>query len=128
MRETGAYTQEQFKERISEIDNQVAVAKISLSETRIDQYDIETGIEYAKQAITDLSKQWIDLAPVLRARFQKLIFPQGIAYDRENGFGTVTLGRIFSLNREYTLQKSPLVDLAGFEPATPSLQMRCSTK
>ncbi len=128
MRESGAYTQEQFKERISEVDNQVAVAKISLSETRIDQYDIETGIEYAKQAIKDLSKQWLYLAPALRARFQKLVFPQGIAYNRESGFGTAVLGRIFSLNREYTLQKSLLVDLTGFEPVTPSLQMRCSTK
>ncbi len=111
MRETGAYTQEQFKERMSEIDNQVAVAKIAVSETRIDQFDIETGIEYAKQAIKDLAKQWLNLAPVLRVRFQKLIFPQGIAYDRETGFGTVVLGCIFSLNKTYGLQKSPLVTL-----------------
>ena len=115
-KEDGTYTQEQFKERMAEVDNQVAVAKISLSETRIDQYDIETGIEYAKQAIRDLAKQWLNLAPTLRARFQKLVFPQGIAYDRETGFGTVTLGRIFALNQTYTLTKSPLVDPRGVEP------------
>ena len=101
---------------MEEVDNQVAVTKISLSETRIDQYDIETGIEYAKQAIRDLTKQWLNLAPMLRVRFQKLVFPQGIAYDRETGFGTVVLGRIFKLNQTYTLTKSPLVDLRGVGP------------
>ena len=126
-KEDGTYTQEQFKERMAEIDNQVAVAKISLSETRIDQYDIETGIEYAKQAIRDLAKQWLNLAPALRARFQKVVFPQGIAYDRETGFGTVTLGRIFTLNQTYTLTKSPLVDHTGFEPVASSMPWKRST-
>ena len=127
-KEDGTYTQEQFKERIGEVDNQVAVAKISLSETRIDQYDIETGIEYANQAIRDLTKQWLNLAPTLRARFQKLVFPQGITYDRETGFGNVVLGRIFNLNYQHTLTKSPLVDPTGIEPVTSSMPWRRSTK
>src|SRR3989344_1161210 len=63
-----------------------------------------------------LTKQWLNLAPTLRARFQKLVFPQGITYDRETGFGNVVLGRIFNLNYQHTLTKSPLVDPPGVEP------------
>ena len=116
MRERREYTPEQFSERMGEIENLIAVEKIAISETKIDQYDMETILSYAKQAITDIAKQWLNLVPTLRARFQKLIFPEGIAYDRDTGFGTVKLGCIFSLNREFELQKSPLVDLRGVEP------------
>ena len=63
----------------------------------------------------------------IRTRFQKLVFPQGISYDRETGFGTVTLGRIFKLSQTYTLTHSPLVDPTGFEPVTSTLQMWRST-
>ena len=116
MREDGTYTTEEFKERMAEVNNKIATTRISTSESRMDQYDMEAGIEYAKQAIRDIQKQWLNLSPTLRGRFQKLVFPQGITYDKKTGFGTVVLGRIFSLNRDYALQKSPLVDLRGVGP------------
>lgn len=128
MRENGSYTQEMFRERMSEVENLIMVEKIALGETNIDKYDIETDIEYAKQSIRDISRQWFDIAPTLRARFQKIIFPLGIAFDREKGFGTVKLGRIYTLNQEQPVPNSALVDPTGLEPATPSLQMRCSTR
>jgi hypothetical protein len=58
----------------------------------------------------------------------KLVFEDKIIYDRENGFGTTILSlplRVFELN---ALDKNTNVDRTGLEPATPSLQMRCSTR
>ena len=58
----------------------------------------------------------------------KLVFDDRIIYDRENGFGTANLSlplRVFELN---SLDNSSKVDPTGLEPATPSLQMRCSTR
>ena len=127
MRELGVYTPEQFNERLGEAEIQITTAKISLNETLIDQYDIEAGITYCKQAIRDVSRQWLDLPPILRSRFQKVIFPTGIAYDRITGFGTVKLGRIYTLNQHSADKNYTLVDPTGFEPVTSSLQMRRST-
>jgi DNA invertase Pin-like site-specific DNA recombinase len=110
MREIGIYTQEQFTERLAEVENHIAVEKVMLSETRIDQYDIEAGAEYCKQAIRDVVRQWLDLTPTLRTRFQKVVFPEGIAYDRKDGFGTVKLGRIYELYRQHPTPNSSLVD------------------
>ena len=58
----------------------------------------------------------------------KLVFEDRIIYKRETGFGTTKLAlplRVFELNQ---LGHSIDVDRTGLEPATPSLQMRCSTR
>ena len=41
MREDGSYSPEEFKERKEEIENKIMAVKISLSETKIEQFDIE---------------------------------------------------------------------------------------
>ncbi|MSU54741.1 MAG: hypothetical protein EXS48_02855 [Candidatus Staskawiczbacteria bacterium] len=118
MLENKIYDNEQFKERIVNIDNQILAVKMAISETNIDQYDLEAGINYAKQSIHNLTKLWLDLEVSLRAKFQKLVFPAGISYDRNLKFGTPQLGFIFTLNQVYNGPKLDLVLPAGFEPAT----------
>ena len=110
MRECGIYTDDQFRERISEADNRLAAVKISLSETRIDQFDIEGALCYAEQFIRNLSRQWSELPDALRPRFQRLVFPEGLPYDRKTGFGTSKLGCLFRLNEGRMSDKSALVD------------------
>ena len=127
MREDGSYTKEEFMERKDEVENEIAATRISLNETRIDQFDIEGSIEYATKFITNLGRQWFDLVPDLQPKFQKLVFPDGIPYEREKGFGTARLGVIYEINQQSDADKSALVDPTGFEPVTSSLQMRRST-
>lgn len=119
MRENREYTTEQFRERMEHIENMMAVEKIAVAESRTDQYDLEGCMAYAKHAITNVAEQWLTLNPTLRARFQKLIFPEGIRYTRGKGFGTIKLGRIFALNETFGKDQSLLVDLRGIEPRPP---------
>src|SRR3989344_4270757 len=127
MRESETYTPEQFKERIRDVENQILVVKMAMGEANIDHYDLEAGINYAKQSIQNLAKQWLDLEVALRAKFQKLIFPAGISYDRNFKFGTPQLGRIFTLNQHFLVEKTDLVLPPGFEPGTNCLKGNCST-
>ena len=101
---------------------------ISLSEARIEQFDLEAAVSYASQFITDLSRQWFDLEPKLRPRFQKLVFPEGILYKKGVGVGTSKLGLIFKLKEESLTQKTPLVDPTGIEPVASSMPWKRSTK
>ena len=126
MREDGVSTNEEFVERRNDIDNQIMAVKMAMSEANIDQYDMEAGINYAKHSIQNLAKQWLDLEVPLRAKFQKLVFPVGISYDRIFKFGTPQLGRIFTLNQAYLMKKTDLVPPAGLEPATNCLKGNCS--
>ncbi len=120
MREDGSYTRDEFQERKEEVENEIAAAKISLSESRIEQFDIEGALIYATNFISNLDRQWFDLSPQVRPRFQKLVFPDGIPYDRKTGFGTTKLGLIFNLNQQFSgvksIKKSQVVDPVGVEP------------
>ena len=127
MREDGSYSQEQFKERLAEVDSEIATTKISLSESRIEQFDIEGAVIYATNFISDLGRQWFDLDHKLRPRFQKLVFPKLIPYSRNEGFGTAELGYIYEINRQPSGDLSDTVDQRGIEPPTSSVQVRRST-
>ncbi len=131
MREDGEYDKVQFTDRLAEIENKIMVTTISLNETKIEQFDIEATITYATKFISNLSRIWFDLSPELKPRFQKLVFPQGVSYNKETKFRTTKLGYIYELNQKIEVEKyqfSKDVDRTGLEPATPSLQMRCSTR
>ena len=123
MREEGSYTKEEFWERKKNIEEEIIETKLSLKESQLDNFDIESVLTYAIDFIRNLGKEWPHLPPHLWSRFQKLIFPEGISYQKNCGFGTAKLGVIFSLNeaflRDRTHQKSSLVPLTGFEPVLP---------
>ena len=111
MREDGLYSPEEFRERKEEIENRIMTTKISLDETRIDQFDIEGTLAYATNFISNLGRQWLDLANS-QLRFQKMVFPEGISYSKKEGFQTTRLGLIYDLNRTFGSQKSLTVDLS----------------
>lgn len=109
MREDGSYSLEEFNDRKAKIENEITAEKITLNENKIDQLDIEAVLSFAIQFIKDVSRQWFDLSPVLRPRFQKLIFPEGISYDRQKGFGTAKLGVIYEVVELLARKKYRLV-------------------
>lgn len=128
MREEGIYTNKDFQERRDEIDGKIATTKISLSEARMEQFDIESAVNYAVEQISNLPRFWVELPPDLKAQFQKRVFPEGTLFVRGKGFRTTKLGFIYELNKRKRTSKSTVVDPTGLEPATPSLQMMCSTR
>ncbi len=127
-REDGSYSKEEFQERKEEIENDILATKISLSEAKIEQFDIEAAVTYATDFIRDLARQWTDLPHKLQPKFQNLVFPAGFTYDRKTGVGTPKLGYIYELNRTSSVQNTTVVDPSGLEPLTSSLQMRRSTR
>lgn len=128
MREDGSYTAEEFKERKDEIENKLATLKISHGEAEIEKFDIESAVNYATEQISNLPRLWSELAPALKPRFQKLVFPSGIPYERNQGFRTTVLGCIYEMNRQYVASDSTMVDPRGFEPPASSVQMRRSSQ
>lgn len=119
MRERGEYDAALFRERKDEIDAAIATETFSLNGEDLGGFDMVAGVEYAERFISDVEARWATLNPQFRPRFQKLVFPAGISYDRNNGFGTVKVGCIFELNQGFDPANSSIVPRRGFEP--PSL-------
>ncbi len=123
----GTVSEDFGKEIIEKTDNEIAAKQITIRENNLDKLDIEAAIAYATTFISDLPRTWSSIGVDAQKRFQKLVLPEGIRYDKNTGFGTAKLGWIYEINQQVVAEKSDLVDRTGFEPATPSLQMRCST-
>ena len=116
MREDGSYSKQDFGERRAEIDNQIAAKRISMNESNIDELDVAAAITYATHFVEKLDRQWVDLKPELKLRFQKLIFPEGILYFKGQGFQTTRLSLILQLKETARDEQSLLVTPRGIEP------------
>ena len=127
MREDGSYTKDEFQERRDAIDMEIAAVKNSITVSQPDGFDPVAALEYASDFLAALGRSWSELLPQGRARFQRLVLPQGIPYDRNSGFGTTTLGLIYELNQRFSASDSRNVRPAGLEPATNGLKGHCST-
>lgn len=114
MREDGSYTKEEFLIRKSEIENEIATAKNTLGKIKFDHTDIDDLFHYTLDFISELGTKWSELPPKYLNRFQKLIFPYGIPYLKNRGFGTTNLAYIFELNKTFNQNLSSLVDHTGF--------------
>lgn len=127
MREDGSYDKDEFQERKADVENEIMATKISLSEAKIEQFDIEAAVIYATNFIKDLGRQWKDLPHQLQPKFEKLVFPQGFTYDKKIGIRTPKLGYIYELNRATCTLNETVVDPRRIELLTSGVQNRRST-
>jgi hypothetical protein len=106
-----------LKKTKKSVEEEIIELNLSLKESHFENIDIENVLTYTIEFIRNLEKEWYDLPPHLLPRFQKLVFPEGIPYDKNSGFGTAKLGVIFNLNQLFSgdksSQKSQVVDLRG---------------
>ena len=116
MREDGSYSKEEFMERKEAVEIEIATARIELSEARIEQYDIEAAVSFAVQYVKSVDRQWFDASPETQVKFQKLIFPAGISYSPNKGFGTTELGLLYQVNTELCNDSARVVVLTGLVP------------
>ncbi|HEY3814567.1 MAG TPA: recombinase family protein [Caulobacteraceae bacterium] len=110
MAESGAYDPAQVRERLEDVERDMVDLKLKHESKDAQPGDAATTVEGAKAAIHRVMTGWFDLKPALRARFQKIIFPEGIPYVRGKGFGTAKVGRIFELNQSFEAADSDAVD------------------
>jgi site-specific DNA recombinase len=124
MRANKEISKEELAEMRNGLDNQLTGLRIAQNEALTNELDLEVSIEYAKQFVRDIARQWQDLTdPARKANLQRLVLPKGIAYDKNSEtFCTAVLSPVFKLYQEYKHEKSDLVEYVGFA-TRPSLGM-----
>jgi site-specific DNA recombinase len=93
--EANAYTPDQARERLAALEYQLVGLPEASAEPDPEQIDVAE----AKAAIELVLSSWLAFDPPVRAQLQKLVFPEGLSFDRERGFGTMKIARIFELDR-----------------------------
>ncbi len=86
----------------------------------------EEAIEYCESYLRQPSSIWRGADISIQTKLQWFQFPAGLTFDGEI-FGTKEIVSVFKAKGAITAPLSSRVDRTGFEPATLSLQMRCST-
>lgn len=111
MREEGSYTKEEFIERKKALESELALTKQALNSIQNNDLDISGILKFAIDFMFSLPQKWKIMPLELNMEFQKLIFPKGITYQINRGFGTTNMSYIFKLFQAFKGSNSLKVDL-----------------
>jgi site-specific DNA recombinase len=89
-----------------------------LESARMDEIRIEEVLDFCERLLCDVPMIWRDCSIDQQQRLQQILFPEGITYDAESGYGTTTTCMFFSLLRGDSEGKNGLVALTGIEPVS----------
>ena len=90
-------TEQQKDDKLSEIESSATALKLKRAEISDDLTDKEKIIDGALLFMSDPGKFW-NLAPLeVKKRIQDTVFPEGLIYDCDKGFGTAKLANSYLL-------------------------------
>lgn len=93
--EDGVYDLQDGKKRLEKVKEEILLTDIDIDDSALEHVNIEELLVYAQQFITDLAGKWKTLESKNQQKFQNLVFPEGIIYHPEKGFGTHQTGCVF---------------------------------
>lgn len=106
------------------IDEDILELKKKKQEANITEDNKEYVIDQAILLLTSPAKFWNQAPVQIQKRVQKSIFPNGLSYDFEDGFGTIELNESYQLiNKiaENSAKNPSMVAVTGIEPVTSGL-------
>jgi site-specific DNA recombinase len=103
------------------INSEILRTELELSESSNKNVSSETLIDFGVNMLTNASKLWRIADLNERQRLQIAIFPYGLTYDFVNGFRTAKTSELYEVVKDFEINKSNVVGVAGFEPATNQL-------
>jgi hypothetical protein len=93
--------------------------EISVYDARLEELDIQEVLGFAQHVLGNAAHLWLESSIDQKQRLQKVLFPAGLAYHPDNGFGTAVTGSMFNVLTDFSGEKTSLASPAGFEPALP---------
>lgn len=103
----GSLVSEEKDAQFEKIDAERTILRLRRSDLEQSVDDREEVIEVAMDFMKNVSSYWLKAPLLMQQRFQRIIFPDGIRFDTEKGFGTAKLGHAYLLLRS-TDEKDPL--------------------
>ena len=109
------------------IDKDLLETNASLVSIPNTDNDFEKMMDFVEDYLKAPSEVWKDAKIDKQIKLQWFQFPQGLTFENKI-FGTAQIANVFKVKDAISASKYSQVDPTGLEPATPSLQMRCSTR
>jgi site-specific DNA recombinase len=112
----GKIDQTTYEEQNERLGSEIAEAKVALRSVEVLDEQIEDLLAFADGVLRDPAGLWTRASLDQRQRLQKVLFPTGVTYSEDEGFGTALTPSIFSMLQEFRLEDSSLASPTGFEP------------
>ncbi len=109
---------ETYQTQLARLREEQLLIEMELNETRVEELDVESAVNFALFAIGDASRFWIEASLDQKQRFQQSLFPEGLAFDGKE-FGTARTCLAFSYLRQISSRDSRLASRTGIEPVSP---------
>ncbi len=103
---------------MAKVESRILGVRTQLNEVSIDENQLGTVIDTAIQFMKQPALAWKKATLDNKQRMQQMIFPEGLIYQRDVGFGTSTLALPFELARQSVSSNYSMVHPEGLEPPT----------
>lgn len=117
----GLITLEEKREQSKLIDGKLIELELMMNECREVEQEISLVTDFGTNMIKEVPKLWRTADLKGKSHLQYLIFPNGIEYYFEKGFGTAKMGPLYEVVSSFDNKNSNVVGVAGLEPATNRL-------
>lgn len=113
---SGKLTDEQKDMQYSAINDQLETVQKELAETSDDELNKDVVIDEAVKFMKNVKEYWLAAPLELKIQLQDLIFPEGIEYGFNSGFGTAKMSPAYQLVNQLEAKNLNLVGEVGIEP------------
>ncbi len=113
MKERNLLTDAEFIARKNRLNGQMVKLKDAQPAPQESLAELERYLAFVFEAISNAGEKWKDRPPERKRRFQKIVFPEGIAHAKESGLGTAKLSPIYKLFNDAGDSDAHLVHLVG---------------
>ncbi len=103
------------KEKSTNLDGNITLAKLELAETYLEELDINALLTYAETFIRTLDFFWFDAQPYLKIMIQRSIFPKGVSFEN-NVFSNSRISPVFEIIEELGTEKDVNVTISIPDP------------
>lgn len=113
--EKSLVNEEEAKRLLDDIRTREAVAKVELSENRIDYAEADTIVSFISHFASNVSSLWERLDFVRKCKFQEIVFPSGVIF-KDGTFRTTKISPSFELIQSFAESEERVVTPRGIEP------------
>ncbi|MEA2238331.1 MAG: site-specific recombinase [Thermoanaerobaculia bacterium] len=111
----GRISQEAYDGAVSQVEDNLQIARVARRELQVDQIEVEAILDFAERLLSNLASVWTAATFEQKLRIQRAILPSGLPYTRD-GFGNSETIGIFKYLREIEQAPVGLASPTGFEP------------
>ena len=109
-----------FRDQRKRLEQEQAENSHALRHLQTRIVDLDALMSFAFDMLEDASKMWLEASAEVRQKIQWGLFPNGLSYSPETGFGNPVCARAFSIFDLLNAPENQVVPPTGLEPMLPA--------